>query len=259
MNRPHAAKFALVVIALAAALISAAAVPAAGQPRIKFKETSWDFGRVKQGEPLSHEFVFSNEGDATLVIQKVTTTCGCTAALLSADKIPPGKEGKIEIKFDTRGYGGQVSKLLYVDSNDPSQARRQLQVTADIETPPAPKIELDPYNYDAGLVVEGEGILANLKIMNKGELELKVEFNHRNATYAGGGKPLSLPLKIAAGKEVMVEVRIPTQDRTGVVREYLLIKSNDPMRTTLSLYISGYIISKEKLRELFDRYKDILR
>jgi hypothetical protein len=259
MNRYRLPKFALTFIALAAVLIAADAVRAGGRSRIKFKETSWDFGRVKQGEILSHEFVFSNEGDATLVIQKVTTTCGCTAALLSADKIPPGKEGKIEIKFDTRGYGGQVAKLLYVDSNDPDRARQQLQVTADIETPPAPKIDLDPYNYDAGLVVEGEGIVANLKVMNRGELELKVDFNHRNATYTSGGRPVSLPLKIAAGKEVTVEVRIPTQDRTGVVREYLLIKSNDPMRTTLSLYISGYIITKEKLRELFDRYKDILR
>jgi hypothetical protein len=259
MNRHHAPKFAIAVIVLAAAFLYADTVAGAGQPRIKFKEMLWDFGQVKQGELLSHEFVFSNEGDATLVIQKVSTTCGCTAALLSADKIPPGKEGKIEVKFDTRGYGGQVSKLLYVDSNDPQQSRQQLQVTADIETPPAPRIDLDPYNYDAGLVIEGEGILANLTVMNKGELELKVEFNHRNAAYTSGGKPVSLPLKIPAGKEATVEVRIPTQDRTGVVREYLLIKSNDPMRTTLSLYISGYIISKEKLRELFDRYKDILR
>jgi ribosomal protein L30E len=259
MNSQRVLKFTWGVLALAAALISAEAIPATGQPKIKYKETSWDFGRVKQGELLSHEFIFSNEGDATLIIQKVTTTCGCTAALLSAEKVPPGREGKIEVKFDTRGYGGQVNKLLFVDSNDPNQARQQLQVTADIETPPAPRIELDPYNYDAGLVVENEGIVANLKVMNKGELELKVEFNHRSATYASGGRPVSLPLKIAAGKEVTVEVRIPTQDRTGVVREYLLIKSNDPMRTTLSLYITGYIVSKEKLRELFERYKDILR
>jgi hypothetical protein len=259
MNSQRVLKFTWGVLALAAALISAEAIPATGQPKIKFKETSWNFGRVKQGELLSHEFIFSNEGDATLIIQKVTTTCGCTAALLSAEKVPPGREGKIEVKFDTRGYGGQVNKLLFVDSNDPNQARQQLQVTADIETPPAPRIELDPYNYDAGLVVENEGIVANLKVMNKGELELKVEFNHRSATYASGGRPVSLPLKIAAGKEVTVEVRIPTQDRTGVVREYLLIKSNDPMRTTLSLYITGYIVSKEKLRELFERYKDILR
>jgi hypothetical protein len=259
MRNRHAPRFILAVTALAAVLLCAESTRAAGQPKIKFKETIWDFGRVKQGEVLSHEFVFTNEGDATLNIRKVTSTCGCTAALLSADKIAPGKEGKIEVKFDTRGYGGQVSKLLYVDSNDPDESRRQLEIRAEIETPPAPKIELDPYNYDAGLVVEDEGILAELKVMNKGELELAVELNHRSATYTSGGKPVSLPLKIAAGKEVTVEIRIPTRDRMGVVREYLLIKSNDPMRTTLSMYISGYIISKEKLRELFERYKDILR
>lgn len=259
MKRNHPPKFAWTIVTLAAVLIFTVTISASGQAKITFRETSWDFGRVKQGELLSHEFVFSNEGDATLVIQKVTTTCGCTAALLSADRVPPGKEGKVEVKFDTRGYGGQVSKYLYVDSNDPDGARQQIQITADIETPPAPKIELDPYNYDAGLVVEGEGITANLKIMNKGEKELRVEFNHRSATFALGGKPLSLPLKVAAGKEVTVEVRIPNQGRAGVIREYLLIKSNDPLRTTLSLYVSGYIISKEKLRELFVRYKDILR
>jgi len=31
------------------------------------------------------------------------------------------------------------------------------------------------------------------------------------------------------------------------------------MRSTLSLYLSGYIISKEQLKELFNKYKDILR
>ena len=230
-----------------------------GQPKIKFKETVWDFGKVKQGELLTHEFVFSNAGDATLVIQKVSTSCGCTAALVSAEKVQPGKEGRIEVKFDTRGYGGQVRKLVYVESNDPNESHRQLEVAADVEVPPSPRIDLDPFNYDAGLVVEGEEVKANVKIMNKGELELRVEFNHRNAAFLSGGKPVPTPVKIAAGKEVEVEVRIPTQNRTGVVREYVLIKSNDPMRSTLSMYLSGYVISREQLKELFNRYKDILR
>jgi len=259
MNRHHIDRLTFAAMVLVGALLVVDASLAAGQPKIKFKETAWNFGKVKQGEALSHEFVFINEGDATLVIQKVSTSCGCTAALVSADKIPPGKEGRIEIKFDTRGYGGPVNKLVYVDSNDPGEPHRQLEVAADIEIPPSPKIELDPYNYDAGLVVEGEEVKANLKLMNRGELELKVEFNHRSATFAIGGKPVSVPLKIAARKEVTVEVRIPIQNKTGVVREYILIKSNDPMRTTLSMYLSGYIISREKLKELFDRYKDILR
>ena len=259
MNTYHLDRLALTAFVLVGALLIGDMALAAGQPKIKFKETAWNFGKVKQGEVLSHEFVFTNEGDATLVIQKVSTSCGCTAALVSADKIQPGKEGRVEIKFDTRGYGGPVSKLVYVDSNDPDEAHRQLEVAAEIEIPPSPKIDLDPYNYDAGLAVEGEEIKANLRVINKGELELKVEFNHRSATFLSGGKPVSVPLKIAAGKEVTVEVRIPTQNKTGVVREYILIKSNDPMRTTLSMYLSGYIISRDKLKELFDRYKDILR
>lgn len=259
MKRYRLDRLAPAVAVLAGALMMAGLARGSGEPKIKFKENVWDFGKVKQGEVLSHEFVFANEGDATLVIQKVSTSCGCTAALASADKIQPGKEGRIEIKFDTRGYGGQVRKLVYVDSNDPSEGHRQLEIAADIEIPPSPRIELDPYNFDAGLVVEGEEIKANLTVMNKGELELKVEFNHRNATFLSGGKPAPIPLKIGAGKEVAVEVRIPTQSRSGVVREYVLIKSNDPMRATLSLYMSGYIISKEQLKELFNRYKDILR
>jgi len=259
MNRHCPDRAGFSVLVLAGALLIANLALAAGQPKIRFKETAWDFGKVKQGEVVSHEFIFANEGDATLVIKKVSTSCGCTAALVSVDKIQPGKEGRIGVKFDTRGYGGQVKKLVYVDSNDPDEAHRQLEVAADVEVPPSPKIDLDPYNYDAGLVVEGEELKANLKIISKGELELRVEFNHRNATFSSGGKPVVSPLKIAGGKEVAVEVRIPTQGRTGVVREYVLIKSNDPMRTTLSMYLSGYIISREQLKDLFNRYKDILR
>lgn len=239
--------------------LSASVAYGAGQPKIKFKETAWDFGKVKQGEVVAHEFVFGNEGDATLIIRKVSTSCGCAAALVSAEKIAPGKEGRIEVKFDTRGYGGPVKKLIYVDSNDPDGAHRQLEIAADIEVPPSPKIDLDPYNYDAGLIVEGEELKADLRIISKGELELRVEFSHRSATFSVGGKPVTPPLKIAAGKDVAVEVGIPTQGRTGVVREYVLIKSNDPMRATLSMYLSGYIISKAQLKDLFNKYKDLLR
>jgi hypothetical protein len=68
-----------------------------------------------------------------------------------------------------------------------------------------------------------------------------------------------VPLKIPSGKEAEVVVRIPSQNRTGAVREYVLIKSNDTLRSTMSLYISGYIITKDQLKDLFQKYKDILR
>lgn len=259
MKGNRAGTQAVVLAGLVLVLFLGSSFCQAGEPRIKFKELVRDFGKVKQGEILSHEFVFTNEGDSTLVIKKVSTSCGCAAALASDEKLAPGKQGTIEVKFDTQGYGDRVSKYIFVDSNDPGQARVQLEVSADIEVPPAPKIDIDPYNYDAGLVVVGDELRAPLKIMNKGQLELRVEFNHRNASFFVGGKSAPSPLKIAARKEAGVEVRIPTRDRTGTVREYILIKSNDPMRSTLSLYLTGYIITKEQLKELFNKYKDILR
>jgi hypothetical protein len=36
------------------------------------------------------------------------------------------------------------------------------------------------------------------------------------------------------------------------------LQSNDPMRSTLSLYLVAYNVSKEQLKELFDKYKTIL-
>lgn len=240
-------------------LLGPASAGGAGTPKIKFKETNWDFGKIKQGEVATHEFVFTNEGDDTLTIEKVSTSCGCTAALVSERSIPPGKSGTIEVKFDSRGYGGQVAKVVYVQSNDPKDSQKPLEIKAEVEVPPSPKIEIEPYNYDAGLIVEGDRLVANLKIMNKGELELRVEFNHRTAVYEIGGQPAPVPLKIPAGKEADVAIRIPTQNRAGAVREYVLIKSNDPMRSTLSLYISGYVLTRPQLKELFEKYKDSLR
>ncbi|MCK4363836.1 MAG: hypothetical protein KAW85_03475, partial [Candidatus Aminicenantes bacterium] len=69
---------------------------------------------------------------------------------------------------------------------------------------------------------------------------------------------ITFPLKIAAGKEAEVEIRIPPGKRKGVMREYVVIKSNDPMKPNLSLYLSGYITTKQQLKELFARYKNIL-
>jgi hypothetical protein len=270
-KRPSPWIFAVILFGFTVLILPAQA-SGSGAPRLKFKETSWDFGKIKQGEIVSHEFVFTNEGDDTLKIERVASSCGCTAVLVSDQEIPARKQGKVEVKFNSQGYGGNITKVIYVFSNDPNEAQKPLEIKADVETPPSPRIEIDPYNYDAGLLIEGEDVVANVKIKNKGELELRVEFNHRNATYSVNGKPAPVPLKIPAGKEVDVAIRIPAPGplgspasgsapatRTGAVREYVLIKSNDNLRSTVALYISGYIISKDQLKDLFQRYKDILR
>lgn len=228
------------------------------QPKITFKETIKSFSKVKEGTKLRHEFVFTNTGNAPLIIKRVTTSCGCTAALASEDKIMPGKEGKISVQFDTRGYFGQVTKQVYVESNDPLEPQKVLEIQAEIEVPPSPRIELNVYNYEAGLILAGDEVPVNIKVSNKGELDLQVELTHRNASFFAGNKKLSGPLKIAPGKSQEIAIRLPTDNRSGMLREYVLIKSNDPLRSTISLYISGYIITLEQLKDLFQKYRHLI-
>jgi len=41
---------------------------------------SWDFGQVKQGQVLKHEFTFMNTTGKPLNIKNVSTSCGCTTS-----------------------------------------------------------------------------------------------------------------------------------------------------------------------------------
>jgi hypothetical protein len=226
--------------------------------RIQFKELKWDFGNKKQGEVLTHTFRFENVGDETLIIERVRTSCGCAAAILSKKKLNPGEKGEIQAKFNTQGYYGEQNKFIYVESNDSSASVKQLMISASIEVPPSPKIELDSYTTDLGLVLEGEMLSAEFNIKNRGELELTVTPFHKDASFFLNGKKLSPPIKIAAGNTERVEVRIPARKKKGLVREFVRLQSNDPMRSTLSLYLVAYSVSKEQLRELFDKYRIVL-
>jgi hypothetical protein len=247
------------VLVAAAALLASAALAQGQKPRAVFRETSHDFGKVKQGDVVEHEFVFKNEGGAPLVIEKVETTCGCTAALVSDKTIAPGREGRIKTTFDTRGYAGRLSRYIYLISNDGLDPRRELSLVADIQVPPAARIDVDRYNLDMGLVLEGDSPTARIVIKSSGERELKVEMAHENVQFFSGGKPLASPFFLPRGESREVEIRFPPQTKTGVLRDYILIKSNDPVRSTLSVYVSRYCISKKELKDLFEKYKSILQ
>jgi len=245
-------------LVLAGVLCSSGLALAAKQPLIQFREEKWDFGKVKQGEILTHEFVFKNVGESPLSILRVRTSCGCTAALVSDKKVEPGKEGRIKITFNSGGYSDKIVKEIYVASDDPNRSNLELSISAEIEVPPQPKIEVEPYNLDLGLLLEGEDLQAKVIIRNTGELELSVDSARDKTSFFRAGKPLSFPLKLASGKSVEVQLRMPAQNRTGLIREYVLLHSNDPVRSTISLYLSGYVVTKKELKELFAKYKNIL-
>ena len=64
-----------------------------------------DFGKIKQGTPVSHEFKFTNTGKVPLVITNVQASCGCTTPDWSKDPIPLGQKGFIKATFSAAAAG----------------------------------------------------------------------------------------------------------------------------------------------------------
>jgi len=93
---------------------------------------AWDFGSVKEGTLLKHVFILRNESKTTLVINKLQTSCGCTASTASHNEIPQGQASKVEVSFNTKGYSGKVKQFVYVHTNDSGKPIIKLTVSAEI-------------------------------------------------------------------------------------------------------------------------------
>jgi hypothetical protein len=256
MSQMFSKKFAGVALI---GLILVSGLAAAKGPKIVFKTEKWDFGKIKQGAEPSYEFVFKNDGDAILNILNVESSCGCTAILVSNKKVDPGKTGKIKVTFNSTGYAGEVAKYVYVQSDDPNTPRAELKIEAAVDVPPQPKIDLDRYSFDAGLLVEGDNLDTDVVVKNRGELELRFECTLPGAKFEMNGTPVVFPIKVAAGKDVLMKIVFPTAGRAGFIREFALFKTNDPLRSTISLTLSGYLVTKDQLKRVFEKYKAIIK
>lgn len=100
-------------------------------PFMFFAEEKHDFGKVAEGEMVTYTFKVENKGKADLILLDVTTSCGCTVADFDKKPIKKGESGFIQLKFDTRGRSGKVTKTATVVSNATPESK-DLQLIAEI-------------------------------------------------------------------------------------------------------------------------------
>lgn len=88
------------------------------KPIIQFETFSHNFGTLKEEiGKATHEFVFTNTGNAPLIIQQVTASCGCTTPQWTQKPVPPGASGKITVTYSTSGRPGHFTKTITVRNN----------------------------------------------------------------------------------------------------------------------------------------------
>jgi hypothetical protein len=122
---------------LSAAVLGAAdAKPApAGGPRLAVEPASFDFGKAVQNKTLQKEFAIKNFGDADLVLDSVSTSCGCTVAEGYSKVVKPGESTRLNVSLQTRTSTGKLQKSVLIKTNDPTKALYELKLEATVAAP----------------------------------------------------------------------------------------------------------------------------
>jgi len=86
--------------------------------KIEFKadNNTIDYGTITKGKDNGvRSFIFTNTGDAPLIISAVQSTSSCTVLSKQNDTVLPGKTSKIDVKYNM--VPGPIRKTLTVESN----------------------------------------------------------------------------------------------------------------------------------------------
>jgi hypothetical protein len=124
----------ILVAATATAITSTAQRNNKSGPRIEIEPSDHDFGGVKPNQELLHVFTVSNVGTEPLEIRRISTSCGCTAAIAKTRVLNPGQSTTLEVTLETRKYKGVIEKSVSVASNDPARVHT-IRVKAFVEVP----------------------------------------------------------------------------------------------------------------------------
>lgn len=88
---------------------------------IEWTKKNHDFGNIAEGETVTHSYYFKNKGEQNFVIRSIETGCGCTTISYDKQPIKAGKEGKIEIAFNSSGRYGKQYKEISIFANVPEK------------------------------------------------------------------------------------------------------------------------------------------
>jgi hypothetical protein len=80
---------------------------------VKFKEVRYNFGKIKQGVPVTHDFEFTNIGNEPVIIETATASCGCTTPTWPQQPVMKTKADRIKAGFNAAAPGA-FEKTVFV-------------------------------------------------------------------------------------------------------------------------------------------------
>lgn len=129
----------LLPLLLLAVLSGALAACTGGTPQIAVETQEIDLGDVPNGTIATRDVAVRNAGDGMLVVDTLSTSCGCTTATLEPMQLAPGESGTLHIAYDSAAHGpdltGPLVRQVFINSNDPARPEVTVELAVNVIPP----------------------------------------------------------------------------------------------------------------------------
>ncbi|MBM4175591.1 MAG: DUF1573 domain-containing protein [Ignavibacteria bacterium] len=142
-----------------------------GQIRVKvIGGDTHHFGTIYKGQKVKHVFEIENLTSKTIQVDKVETSCGCTAALISNKTLKPKQKAKVTAEFDSESFQGYQEKNIYVHERRSKEPLVILKVQVNI----AVELDVVPLYLVFDNAVVGSDKNAFVQIINRTSSPIKI-------------------------------------------------------------------------------------
>lgn len=203
-------------------------------PNLVVEQPTFDFGEVSQGQTVRHSFSFNNDGDEPLLIEKVRSSCGCTAALISAKTLAPGESGEVQATFDSTRFRGAVTKTISLYSNDPEQPVIKLYVKGRVQE----MLSVVPAQVNLGQVLAGKTTVAQATLQNHGDAPLSLDKVQTSSPFLVAKLPAGT---LAAGKSTVIDIQLTPNSGQTRFSGYVIIPAQGALKSDLRIPVQASI------------------
>jgi len=218
---------------------------------ISFEKTVHDFGTfLHKDGAQAYRFIFTNTGTEPVIIQRVASSCGCTAPSWSREPIAPGGQGFVEAVYTPQGIV-PFDKTVTVHSNaKPSQVVLRIKGRVVAEPPSIETLYPEAYgnlrfNFQElalARIAQGTERIDSFKMVNTGDTPVKLTFSKLPKYLTVQQIPAELKKDETGVLLVKWDTKVTSSSLWGIVKTPLTAVVNGKAQPDLKLSVSALIV-----------------
>lgn len=226
------------------------------QPEIKFENTTYDFGRIKEeGGKVTGRFVFTNVGNEPLELKNVRPGCGCTAANYSHGEIAPGEKGYIEATYNPYNRPGAFTKNIRVTTNEPKfqndekATPHMIFIKGEVIKRPPTEFEIAGYTKTGGMtrikepdvthnILNTQTSLDTFYLKNFWTKPVSIELDNAPEFISEQGRSFGRELMPGQEGYIILKYDAGKRNKFGQARDLVNFKTNDSIEPTKRVHFA---------------------